>query len=257
MSNQQLTPHRVTKPIQLLAAWLVGLILTNSSFLFAATQFSPSWESSALVIASIANVPIFLFALFVLQTRFRAELQEDAYYSEYLSKKTSDVVRIERDGSLESRVELIERHVATFSLASSNSSNSVDWEGWRVGLNARRDDFESIRAALRAAGIPLSEVIGTNPDATLPSCWLISLSKSLPLKHQVALLRALSPFQFDGFLRWNPEPDAGETEDVYIGSYGGGEYATINSELHDLLSGDVDELDLKRHMERFKSKAPS
>lgn len=88
MKEQRIEPHKVTKPIQLLAAWMVGLVVTNSSFLIAAVQMADeSWERGCLVIAAVANVPVFLFALFLLQTRFRAELQEDTYYSEYLSKK--------------------------------------------------------------------------------------------------------------------------------------------------------------------------
>lgn len=85
MPQERLEAHRVTKPIQLLAAWLVGLIIVDGSFLSAATLITkPSWAASLLVIAAVANVPLFLICIFVLQTRFRPEMQEDTYYSKYL-----------------------------------------------------------------------------------------------------------------------------------------------------------------------------
>ena len=88
MSTNNLRPEKVTKPIQLLAAWLLGLVLINSSFLVAASSIkSPDWGAGALIIATIANVPIFLISLFLLQTKFRPEMQEDTYYSEYLQRK--------------------------------------------------------------------------------------------------------------------------------------------------------------------------
>lgn len=90
MADANIRPHRITKPIQLLAAWLAGLAIVNGSFLAAAaTIHTPSWITGTLVLASILNVPIFLLSLFILQTKFRPEMQEDSYYSEYLQKKYS------------------------------------------------------------------------------------------------------------------------------------------------------------------------
>ena len=36
MAHQKIEPHRVTKPIQLLAAWLIGMIVVESLLLTAA-----------------------------------------------------------------------------------------------------------------------------------------------------------------------------------------------------------------------------
>lgn len=88
METQNIHPDKITKPIQLLAAWLAGLILVNGSFLTAASQLTvPEWLPPTLVIASIVNVPLFLLSLFLLQTKFRPEMQEDVYYSKYLEKR--------------------------------------------------------------------------------------------------------------------------------------------------------------------------
>lgn len=91
MSEPEITPHKITKPIQLLAAWLGGLAVVDGSFLTAAATIeTPTWVPGALVVASIVNVPLFIFSVFLLQTKFRPEMQEDSYYSEYLQKKYSD-----------------------------------------------------------------------------------------------------------------------------------------------------------------------
>lgn len=83
--DQRISPEKVTKPIQLLAAWLVGLTVVNASFLLGAQQIAnPPWAASLLVIAAVANVPIFIGALFLLQTKFRPQMQEDSYYAQYL-----------------------------------------------------------------------------------------------------------------------------------------------------------------------------
>jgi hypothetical protein len=112
VTDHHIEPHKVTKPMQLLAAWLVGLIITNTLFLTSAIHFEKdSWESGALVVAAIINVPIFLFALFILQTRFRAELQEDSFYSEYLSKKKAAVIRVDSNSALDTRIDEIERQL--------------------------------------------------------------------------------------------------------------------------------------------------
>src|SRR5438128_2077379 len=90
MSDQRINPSSVTKPIQLLAAWLVGLIAINGSFLGAASYITrPEWAAGLLVIAAIADVPIFLACLFLLQTKFRPEMQEDEFYWRYLEKRYS------------------------------------------------------------------------------------------------------------------------------------------------------------------------
>jgi hypothetical protein len=90
MSEQKINADKITKPIQLLAAWLIGLIVVNGSFLATATQISiPVWAPNLLIIASVINVPLFLISIFLLQTKFRPEMQADEFYSKYLENKYS------------------------------------------------------------------------------------------------------------------------------------------------------------------------
>jgi hypothetical protein len=96
MAEQQFTPHKITKPIQLLAAWLAGLTLVNATFLVGAKTIATSgWIPGLLAIAAVVNVPLFIFSLFILQTKFRPEMQEDTFYSKYLEKKySSDIAAV-------------------------------------------------------------------------------------------------------------------------------------------------------------------
>lgn len=65
--NAELTQ---AKPIRLLAAWLVGLLTIDGIFLMAATSMDlHSWQSGALTVAAILNVPMFLAAYFQLHIR--------------------------------------------------------------------------------------------------------------------------------------------------------------------------------------------
>ena len=250
INEQRIEPHKVTKPIQLLAAWMVGLVVTNSSFLIAASQMTDhSWEKVFLVVAAVINVPVFLIALFLLQTRFRAELQEDTYYSEYLSKKTSTPIKLDKNTEQDARIERIERLVSQLSAQKIEQDNNLsaegelDWTEWPVSLNRYHPNFRQIKAALKAAKIPITSYFGHK--GKLPNRWVISLSKFLPITHKTAILRELMPFKFDGFQLWEPMREADENEDVYIGSYGSSPVAPINKELRELIKqDDIEESDL-------------
>jgi hypothetical protein len=86
MDDHKIEPHRITKPIQLMAVWFLTLLLIDSSF-FAAARFitEPSWITPLLVISAICFVPLFVGGVFLMQTVFRKELQEDQFYSEWLN----------------------------------------------------------------------------------------------------------------------------------------------------------------------------
>ncbi len=88
MAQHKIDPQNITSPIQLLAAWFVALILLDGAFLTAAgVVTAPSWLPTVLVFASIVNVPLFLGCMFLLQTRFRPEMQSDEHYIEYVKNK--------------------------------------------------------------------------------------------------------------------------------------------------------------------------
>lgn len=88
MTEPRIEPHRITKPIQILAVWFAALVLVVGAFLTAAAMITqPEWIGPMLAIAAVAFVPIFLIATFLMQTRFRTHLQEDHYYAQWLKTK--------------------------------------------------------------------------------------------------------------------------------------------------------------------------
>lgn len=259
MTQQKIAADKITKPIQLLAAWLVGLIFTNGTFLTAALQVeNGTWERSALIVAAICNVPVFLLALFLLQTKFRAELQEDTFYSEYLSKKTATLIRIDKNAAQDTRIEEIERSLAKISLSVSSvrpepqasnpdsSAPKLDWTDWAVALNKNHPRFLEVREALRQANIPLTAIFGDKVDK-LPKKWIVALNYHLPVAHKALLLKAILPYGFDGFEFWEPQREAEENEDIYIGCYGTESYAPVTDELMKMLDKTVEAVDLNHY----------
>lgn len=86
MTETSIRPERVTKPFQLLATWLLGLIILEAELLTASSRvYEQKWLSALYGIDAIIIIPLFLWLIFLLQTKFRPEMQEDKYYSEWLS----------------------------------------------------------------------------------------------------------------------------------------------------------------------------
>jgi hypothetical protein len=259
LDKPQIQPQHVTKPIQLLAAWLVGLVCIDGIFLEVALRLEPrAWERGWLVLAAILNVPAFLTAMFTLQTRFRAELQDDAHYAQYLSKKTSESLTVKRiDGSADAApraVETLPGASMDAAVPADPAPTALDWSPWRIAINDHLPRFAEVRAALRAAGIPVAEIFGNahRESSAPPDNWVVSLNRALPIAHKAALLRVLRPFGLDGFQLWRPVADADESEDVYIGSYGVATYARFTDELDALLAQPIDDADLDRYRRMHK-----
>jgi len=88
MGTQRIDAHKITKPISLMVVWFLALVALDSGFLIAAGKIqSPPWTSPLLVVAAVSFVPIFLLGVFLMQTVFREELQDDRYYSEWLKRQ--------------------------------------------------------------------------------------------------------------------------------------------------------------------------
>jgi hypothetical protein len=88
MNSQKINAHKITKPIQLMAVWFIALFLIDSALLAAACQLSdPAWIRPTLIVSAIIFVPLFLLAIFLMQTVFRKELQDDEHYAEWLERQ--------------------------------------------------------------------------------------------------------------------------------------------------------------------------
>ena len=218
--DQPIKPNNITKPIQLLAAWLAGLLAIDSCFLIAAARLpTGSWEAQALTVASIANVPLFLLAVFLLQTRFRPELQEDLYYSTYISQKTNARVQLTKEdaasAALQQRIERLEVRVATTSIKVPNVDNNAELLNLRFGINKNFEDREAIAQALSQAGVAGYTLFGSDAQ---PAHRVVALVPNLHPKIEKTILRLAANA---GFKKFSYIPDYEEIEEhVLLGAYG-------------------------------------
>lgn len=88
MERTRLDPERITRPIQLAAAWFAALVLVEGGLLLAAGRLeNPDWAPGVLVVAAIV-IPFGVgAAVFFLPTRYRPELLADRYYAEIVHRK--------------------------------------------------------------------------------------------------------------------------------------------------------------------------
>lgn len=198
---EKIEAHKVTKPIQLLAAWLIGLVAVNGSFLATAASISnPGWLKCLLVIAAVSNVPLFLVAIFILQTKFRPELQEDSFYSQYLDKKTNQPISINRTDIVYNKLlaKLEESRLANGGPIEKDPENesAFQWTKWKVALNEKLVDFMKIRIALKQNNIPLETIFGKDNL----EIRVVSINRIMDFSHILKLLRTLSMFEFDAIL---------------------------------------------------------
>ncbi|MDP2713972.1 hypothetical protein [Rheinheimera sp.] len=219
MEKSQITPEKITKPIQLLGAWLVGLLTVDSAFLFAAVKMdTASWHSGALTIAAILNVPLFIGALFLLQTRFRPELQEDSYYSTYLSNRTNEPIKVTRDEALinmlEKRLESIERDIKKG--AAPIEEHTPNLSKLSFAINVQLPNKSEIVSELSALGVLGYEEFGeeSSPPELLKVAIAESISK-VELNEILKLAKKLG-FTHYGFIEHFEEI----YEDVLFGAYG-------------------------------------
>ncbi|WOX52218.1 hypothetical protein R2E40_21095 [Aeromonas sp. CD] len=254
MSEQKINPNQVTKPIQLLAAWLVGLILINGSFLSAAKVIeSPEWASGFLVVAAVLNVPAFLILIFFLQTKFRAELQEDTFYSKHLEKvtgmykDTGDIhlieakIRKENNDRVISLVNAVEKllislpnDIGSESGSISTHNKFIELKGTtadeengnykniaKVALNDLMPNYKDALSSLLRAGYTVVQVFGSNSkDKKPPQNLTITYRNDVPKKALRELYELFKPYGFNRIdLDQNTRPNFFDLPNIYIGSY--------------------------------------
>lgn len=170
-------PKSITKPIQLVAAWLAGLVLVDSAFLFAATALvSIPWAAASLVIASIINVPLFLISIFLLQTKFRPEMQEDHYYHEYLKNKAG----VQLGKGFQPKSGIIEEK--------STGSRENGWEGILIMFNPHLKGSAQVKEHLINSNIPINDEFGA---PSWINSFVVAIGRYLNYKQISELLDSL------------------------------------------------------------------
>ena len=219
MNQTAVKPERITKPIQLLGAWLAGLLAVDSSFLIAAANLRPgSWESQALIVAAIVNVPLFLVAVFILQTRFRPELQEDSYYSTYLSRRTNRPINVDKGDAqfIELSQKLVQLEKRLPAAVSQGHKRPSTLTRLTVGVNTRLSDGAAIRAKLAELGV--GEITGFSGGEG-PKRRVVAISGYLPTSAVDEVARVARELHFEGYTIFDNRAEMTE-EDVLFGAYG-------------------------------------
>lgn len=218
LNKQAISPEKINKPIQLLGAWLVGLFSVDSCFLFAASRMPEgSIESLALVSAAIINVPIFLVAVFLLQTRFRPELQEDSYYSTYLTQKTNEPISVKKE---DMRMIELSQKVASLELIFTKSrmpeSNGELLKGVLFGVNVLLPQYDEIKSFLRGKGVLGISSFG-NPQLSQPR-FAVAISQHLSRQtsnYIIEIAKEAGATHYDFFDNLEEQTE----EDVLFGAY--------------------------------------
>lgn len=215
MTDKQITADKITKPIQLLAAWLVGLLTIDASFLITATKFDTnSWQSEALVIAAIFNVPIFLCALFLLQTKFRPELQEDSFYSSYLNNKLNDPIKVNKTEIIFEELQAKVNRLEASLIINHHYSEDDGLTELFVGVNSHLGNIEQIAKLLSDNGINLyREFSGDKP----PKNMTVGISDKIPEELLIKIFEMSLNAGFKHYCLIEPWEEI--KEDVLFGVY--------------------------------------
>jgi hypothetical protein len=217
MPRSGINPGKVTKPIQLLAAWLAGLILIDGLFLGVATRLSrPEWAVAVLVVASVVNVPIFLLALFMLQTKFRAEMQEDKYYSRHLARSYSPETAKSELVSI-TVSEPASETIDVLSPRSDTPDASARSGATRIEINDLLPFYDDIVSALREAQVEVDRIFGsTSDEPETPDVFIISVGDGADPALLRKIIRVTINFGLNGVGRALQNLS---TTRIYVGSY--------------------------------------
>jgi hypothetical protein len=127
MENPKIQPDKITKPIQLLAVWFAGLVLLVGLLLAGAkTITEPIWLVPVLAISAILIIPIFLYFVFLLQTKYRPQMQEDTFYSKYLDSSTNKIVQVTEESKIGSNVSEIQNQIIQLTEANKNYLKGIE-----------------------------------------------------------------------------------------------------------------------------------
>jgi len=271
-TNQNINAEKITKPIQLLAVWFTGLVLLESILLTAASIINqPSWIVPTLVISAILIIPLFLYFIFLLQTKYRPQMQEDTFYSRYLDKNTNTVKNVSKvvsassgqnfdefklflDTSINEIKEEIQKtktinqeDLSTYldKVKESISKKELEFENseFRVTLNKLIPNSSKIRLALLREGIHIDEE-WEGGGGKAPTKNLISFDRNVSPIFLSRILEILHPLGIE-FVNLIPEEDRTlHLDEVLIGSYA---YRSENRRLNKINTDLIETLKLMRN----------
>jgi hypothetical protein len=282
LHNQKIPVGKVTKPIQLLAAWLTGLILVDAAFLTTANTLSePIWAKGALIVAAIINVPLFLVAIFLLQTKFRPEMQEDAFYSKYLESKTglyrpassTDQSSRLKDELLDSSVEILKvvqglqgeiNKINETNIKGPNGelssyqaneieskidrlTSTLEWKHYNVRINNHLKEYSKFKLALLNNGIRIDGVFGQKGGEFSDPPQIV-IGSGFTIKHIRHFLNSIKGFDVHVIAYAYPEENEDSNapdylREILIGAYNDHPYGLSLDDAIDVANKDNIESD--------------
>ena len=258
MEQNRIKPEKITKPIQLLAVWFSGLIILEGILLTGArTIESPNWITPMLSITAVGIIPLFLFFIFLLQTKYRPQMQEDSFYSKYLDKSTQKLLIAKEENtyldenliknSLENYFEQNQKLILGNEKSSSKNEKSNVAQD-KVILNRLLPNFKEIRMLLIKEKIKnFNEFTpGINEP---PKEFLITAGMEVNINFLIKIIELLKPF---GLKLINSTIDADQMEknlsihEIVIGSYALDRKERITLEIDDELIETIKNIDSKK-----------
>lgn len=245
MSNQKIEPGKVTKPIQLVAAWLVGLIIVNAAFLVTSSGIKePVWLKATLIFSAIINVPLFLGAIFLLQTKFRPQLQEDSFYSKYLDSKTNQLVIKNKQNPIELELAQIKSIAQQSVSVSLEASEGNILSKYNIAINDHLENFKEIRGLLKNRGIPLNGIFGSAVTNDVPDEPVMTFTHSLDFQAKVAAIQLAFEIGIVGYNYYGPEEED-SVDHILIGSYNvERSYTPLTQQLKRIVSNKPEPVDI-------------
>ena len=249
MNEYKIKPEKITKPIQLLAAWLIGLIVLVSALITGASLVTtPDWLPVFFSFSAVGIIPLFLLLIFLLQTKYRPQMQEDKYYSQYLNTNTGEIERrmdenfthsitnifdekLIRLAEIQEKqmLELNEKVSALLPKSDSIKSKKIpktldifDGLSINIQLNKKLENFNNIYNFLHHdLNIKNIRIFGNLSKQKIPQIFLLSFGSDVNLEILKKLIKKLINF---GLTHINIF--SGQYYDdslIYIGSYAFGE----------------------------------
>ncbi len=230
MEKQKINPEKITKPIQLLAVWFTGLTILVAALLTGASTIStPIWIPAFLAVSTVAIIPVFLIFIFLLQTKYRPQMQEDEYYYRYLDAQTNRPIQMHKDDGLERKFirdepigkvsELFEKQKkqlqelrTVFDSLEVNLPESADLvieaakettlkledtiekKDNAIYMNSVLTDYFKIKSALEDNGFIMDEETFGNDELKK---LLIGVGENINPKYLSEVIHLLQPFHFD------------------------------------------------------------
>ncbi len=284
MSNNSIKPEKITKPIQLLAAWLIGLVLVVTALLTAAGNIEkPNWLPALLSIAAVSSIPLFLMMIFLLQTKYRPEMQEDSYYSQYLNKNTGRIEPIENNKSYDREIQKLSQEIINISVETKSMLDEINnvvndktqtnkpevinkiitesdkkieelksiakYTGIDLRINEKLIQYQKIKQIVQELGFNSYEIFGNEQSRF----FLVSFGKHIPLSIVKDIVVKLFPLGLEYISLIKEEPWLVRTKTIYIGSYAfSKETIVVDKALIEVILNDSEDLSFESFLAKHE-----